>query len=488
MKDVRNASHVGRFTFLSESQKRDIYVAAVEILAKVGMKVQHEEARAMLLGAGCTLNSEGNVLIPRYLVERARQSVPPVIDMYDRNGDLAMELGGYNSYFGTGSDLLFTYDLESGEHRPSVLEDVRRAARVCDALPNIDFVMSSAHPTDCQPHQAYLLSFVAMMENTVKPLVVTAENAGDLGVMIAIARELRGGEHELLRKPYFVVYDEPTSPLVHPHDSVAKLLMCADAAVPTTYSPAPLAGATAPVTVAGHTAQGIAECLFGLVLHQLRRPGAPFLFGMGSAVLDLATAQSSYNDLGYQLGYMCAVEMAKWLDIPNWGNAGTSDSEVLDAQAGMEANQMTLLAMQAGTNLAHDVGYLDFGLTGSLEGIVMVDEFIASNRQLLRGVEVDRDRLAVDVIAQVGPGGQFLGTKHTRQHMREVQWRPTILNRDGRDSWQSQGQPDLAVRARRKALALLGSHQVAPLPANIAARAKELIAAFLALSATQAGE
>ena len=122
---------------------------------------------------------------------------------------------------------------------------------------------------------------------------------------------------------------------------------------------------------------------------------------------------------------MCAVEMAKWLDLPNWGNAGTSDSQVLDAQAGMEANQITLLAMQAGSNLAHDVGYLDFGLTCSLEAIVMVDEFIAANRRLLGGVAGgSRRRWPSDAIAQAGPGGHFMGSKHTRRHMREVQWRP----------------------------------------------------------------
>ena len=280
MKDLRNASQVGRLQFLSEAAKRDIYVAVLDILGKVGMQVDHEEARAMLLDAGCTLTSGERVLMPRHLVEQARLSALSVVDVYDRSGEAAMELGGYNSYFGTGSDLMSTYDLETGEHRPSVLEDVRRAARLCDALPNLDFVMSSAHPTDRDPHQSYLLSFQAMMENSTKPLVMTAENRGDLEVMIAIARELRGGTEQLRGKPYFLVYLEPTSPLIHPQDSIEKLLLCADAGVPAIYSPAPLAGATAPITVAGHTAQGVAESLFGMVLHQLRKPGAPFLFGM----------------------------------------------------------------------------------------------------------------------------------------------------------------------------------------------------------------
>ncbi len=480
MKHLHNASGIGHLSFLSEQAKQDLYDAALEILGAVGMQLNHDGARTMLLDSGAVLTPAGHVLIPRELVERARETAPPVITAYDRGGEPAMELGGYNSYFGTGSDLMSTYDLETGEHRPSVLEDVRRAARLCDALPNIDFVMSSAHPTDQDPHLSYLLSFVAMLQNTTKPLVMTAENERDLAVMIEIARVLRGGLGELRAKPYFLMYNEPTSPLTHPRDSVEKLLLCADAGVPTNYSPAPLAGATAPITVAGHTALGIAECLFGLVVHQLRTPGAPFLFGMGSAVLDIATAQSSYNDLGYQLGYMCAVEMAKWLGLPNWGNAGTSDSQLPDAQMGMEANQMTLLAMLAGSNLAHDVGYLDFGLTCSLEAIVMLDEFIAANRRLVAGVQVDEETLALDAIAQVGPGGQFLGSKHTRRHMREVQWRPTLLNRDSRENWTAAGAPDLAERARRKALALLASHEVPPPPEGVVAASDRLVAAYAA--------
>jgi trimethylamine--corrinoid protein Co-methyltransferase len=478
VKHLQNASRIGRLSFLSEQAKQDIFEAALEILSAVGMRLDHDGARTMLLDAGATLTPQGYVLIPRELVERARETAPPVITVYDRGGEPAMELGGYNSYFGTGSDLMSTFDLETGEHRPSVLEDVRRAARLCDALSQIDFVMSSAHPTDQDPHLSYLLSFVAMLQNTTKPLVMTAENERDLAVMIEIARVLRGGLAELRAKPYFLMYNEPTSPLAHPRDSVEKLLLCADFGVPTNYSPAPLAGATAPITVAGHTAQGIAECLFGLVMHQLRVPGAPFLFGMGSAVLDIATAQSSYNDLGYQLGYMCAVEMAKWLDLPNWGNAGTSDSQLPDAQMGMEANQMTLLAMLAGSNLAHDVGYLDFGLTCSLEAIVMLDEFIAANRRLVAGVQVDEETLALDTIAQVGPGGQFLGSKHTRRHMREVQWRPTLLNRDTRENWAAAGAPDLAEKARRKAVALLAAHEAPPLPDDVAAAADDLVAAY----------
>lgn len=478
MRDLRNASQIGRLSFLSAEAKRDIYLAALEVLATIGQKVYHEEARSLLVAAGCSLTSDERVLMPRYLVEQARRSAPPAVNIYDRRGGLAMELGGFNTYFGTGSDLMHTYDLQTGDRRRSVLADVAQAARLCDALPNMDFVMSSAHPTDVDPHHSYLRSFTTMWENTTKPLVMTAENAADLGVMIELAAALRGGSDELRRRPYFVVYNEPISPLEHPQESVDKLLLCADAGVPSIYSPAPLAGATAPLTVAGHTVQGVAESLFGLVLHQLRRPGAPFLFGIGPAVLDMVTAQSSYNAIEYLMTYLCAIEMAKWLDLPNWGYAGTSDSQVVDAQMGIEIAELTFLAMQAGSNLNHDVGYLDFGLTGSLEAIVIVDEFVDMNRRLLRGISLDRDTMALDAIAEAGPGGHYMTSEHTYRHLRESQWRPTILNRRGRDKWEADGSPDLREKARRKAVDLLANHQVEPLPAALAERADTLLSAF----------
>jgi trimethylamine---corrinoid protein Co-methyltransferase len=466
-------------SFLTESDKAGIYGAATEILSEVGMVVSHTEATALLVQAGCRVVGDGRVLVPAHLLEKARESAPAVVSVFDRDGDPAMELGGHNSYFGTGSDLMSTYDLETGKHRPSTLRDVARAARLVDGLANLDFVMSSAYPNDAIFDHACLLSFATMMRNTVKPIVAVAYSGHDLGVMCAIASALRGGAAGLRRKPYFVVYDEPTSPLQHPPDSVEKLLICADAGVPVCYVPAQMAGATAPITVAGQMALGTAESLFGLVLHQLYRPGAPFIYGHGHPVLDMQTAQSTYNSVEGLACEMGMVEMAKWLHLPNFGNAGTSDAELVDAQAGMDIAMETLLVMQAGSNLNHNAGYLDFGLTCSLEGVVITDETIAMCRRLLGGIQVDRETLAVDVIAAVGPGGHFLGERHTRRHLRSDQWRPTILNRDGREAWILHGGLDVRERARRKAVDLLREHHPAPLAPPVAGSVERLLADFV---------
>jgi trimethylamine--corrinoid protein Co-methyltransferase len=263
-------------------------------------------------------------------------------------------------------------------------------------------------------------------------------------------------------------------------DAVDKLILCADRGIPCVYSTSPLAGGTAPITVAGHVAQGAAESLLGLVIHQLRKPGAPFVFGIGPAVLDMGTMQSAYNAPEYLMGYVCAVELARWLDLPNGGYAGTTDAQVIDAQAGMEAAELTFLSLATGSNLNHDIGYLDYGMSGSLELIVLTDEFLAMNRKLVAGVEVTPETLAVDVVRDVGPGGDFLSHRHTARNVRKAQWRPTIINRQGYVRWQEEGGLDLAEKARRKALKLLETHEPAPLDDAVAARIDALVDGFTA--------
>ncbi|HET6495369.1 MAG TPA: trimethylamine methyltransferase family protein, partial [Thermoleophilia bacterium] len=267
-------TRAGRLSFLSEEDRGRIYEAALYILAEIGMRVNHDEGRELMLAAGCTQDDRGGVHVPRKLVADARATAPARIAMYDRGGELAFTLGGYMAVFGTGSDLMHLFDLESGERRQTSLADVATSARLCDALDHIDFVMSGAYPHEMESHRAYLEEFRAMMVSTTKPLVMTAEGGADLERMQSAACALRGGPENLRAKPYFVVYSQPSSPLEHPVDSIDKLLLCADAGIPAIYSPAPLAGGTAPITVAGHVAQGVAESLFGLVMHQLRMPGS----------------------------------------------------------------------------------------------------------------------------------------------------------------------------------------------------------------------
>jgi trimethylamine--corrinoid protein Co-methyltransferase len=364
------------------------------------------------------------------------------------------------------------------QRHPCLLDDVSRAARVADALPNIDFIMSFAHPSEQAPERAYLLSFYAMIANSTKPIVCTASGREDLNEMWEIARILRNGEAALQSKPYFIHYAEPISPLKHPFDSLDKLLFCADKSIPLVYSPAPISGSTAPITIAGHVAQGLAECFCGLVIHQLKTRGAPFLMGTGPAVLDMATGQCSYNAPEYLLAYLAVIEMSHFYNLPSWGYAGTSDSQIPDGQATFEAGLLTFISAMAGSNLNHDVGYLDFGRTGSLEMIVILDEMIDQIRRLYQGIPVNAEMLAVDVVREVGPVGNFLTHPHSLRHLRATQWRPKLTSRMGYEKWQSSGSTSLLDRAQKRLHQILESHQPTPLAEDLATRIQNRVDSF----------
>jgi trimethylamine---corrinoid protein Co-methyltransferase len=455
-----------RLSFLSPEDKHKIYRAALHVLETIGMEIQHEGALYLLTNAGCTVKSGLMVTIPESLVEKSIHSALDSIPVFNRNGQQVMDLGGNRSYFGTGSDLIYSLNA-SGERRLCVLEDVKNAARVCDALSNIDFIMSFAHPSDVAPERAYLVEFQAMAENSIKPIVCTSASRKDLTQIWKLAKKLRGSEAVLKEKPYFIHYAEPISPLKHPFDSLDKLLFCAEKRIPAIYSPAPIAGSTAPMTIAGHVVQGLSECFCGLVIHQLASPGAPFIMGMGAAVLDMASSQCSYNAPEYYMAYMAMIEMSHHVNLPSWGYAGTSDAQIPDGQATFEAGLLTFMSAMAGANLNHDVGYLDFGRTGSLEMIVIVDEMIDMIRRMKKGIPINDEMMALNVIEEIGPTGEFLSHDHTFRHLRSTQWRPKLTSRSGYEEWEASGKTSLLVRARTKLDTILNTHHPEPVPEKL---------------------
>jgi len=448
---------------LATQDKEKIFDAALQVLENVGMQLHHKEARTLLAGAGCTIEADRCVKIPRDQVKMAIDSAPDTIPIFNRLGERVMALGGRRAYFGTGSDLMYAYDVGQGERHLTQLDDIARAARVCDALANIDFIMSFAHPHEIAPKMAYLESFRCMAANSIKPIVNTADDRHDLKAMWEISCMFREGETGFREKPYTIHYAEPISPLKHPFSSVDRLIFCAEVGMPVIYSPAPIAGSTAPMTIAGHVVQGLAECLFGLVIHQLKAKGAPFLVGIGPAVLDMSTSQCSYNAPEYLMAYLAAVEMGHHLNLPNWGYAGTSDSQLPDGQATFEAGLLSYMSLVAGSNLNHDVGYLDFGLTGSLDMLVIMDEIIDQLRRMQQGIPVNDETLAVQVIQEGAKQGEFLSHPHTLTHLRTTQWRGQLINRIGHDQWEQAGRKDLLTKAHERLNQILDSHQPQPI-------------------------
>lgn len=465
-----------RCRLFTDAQLDEIHLASLEILRHTGVRVYEAEALTLLQDAGCMVEDGTLVKFPASVVEDALLYAPSRIVLCDRTGEPRMYLEGCRTYFGTGSDLPNTLDLETGERRQSLLADVGNAARLVDFLPNLDFAMSMALPHDVPEKTSDRHSFLAMIENTIKPVVFTAWDEAGLADIITMAEVVAGGADRLALNPFLLVYLEPTSPLQHSQTAVRKLLLMADRGLPVVYAPGCLEGASAPVTAAGSLAMSNAEVLSGLVIAQLRRKGTPFVWGSGGGPLDMRTAVFSYGSPEFMLHCMGTTELGHYYyNMPVWGFSGCSDSKLPDIQAGIESALWILWTALSGANLVHDIGYIESGLTCSYEMIVICDEIISFVRRLLGGVNLSQENIALDVIHEVGPGGSYIEALHTLNHFEEV-WYPRLFDRRTYDSWVDKGKPTTVKRANEIAREVISNHTPSPLPATILNTLKDIIA------------
>ena len=468
-----DGNYVARVTpglrVLSDDQKARIHGATLEILRRTGVRVLVPEVRELLSAAGCWLDGE-RVRIPPHLVEWAVRVAPKRVVLCDRDGDAAMFLEGYRSYYGTGSDTPYVIDAYSGQRRQAVLQDVADVARLVDALPHISFLMCMGIASDVPASISDLYHFRAMVANTAKPIVYTAWNLRNLRAIVEMAEAVAGGAGALQRNPFCALYAEPIAPLTHGTESCEKLLYICGKGLPVVYTPGLVTGASSPVTRAGAIAQANAELLSGLTICQLIREGTPVVAaGSGMMTMDMSSLLASYGAPEFMLDWCALSEMGHYYGLPIFGFAGATDAKTFDQQAAAEGALWVLLAAQSGGNLIHDVGYVESGLTASYEMLVSMDEVIGSVERFMGGVEVSEEALALDVIDRVGPGGHFLGEMHTLHHFRE-NWYPSLLDRRNRAGWEAGGRLTLGDRASARVQEILKHHRPLPLDEPVSAR------------------
>ncbi len=465
-----------QFRALSDDQIEQIFLGALELLESPGTRICEAEARQMLEAAGAKI--EGDLArIPSGLVKEMLASVPPRVVLANRDGERKMVLESHRIYYGTGSDCPFIIDADTGERRKFTKKDTEDAARVVDACPNLDFHMSLGLTSDVPIHSYDRHQAAAMLRNTIKPLVLTAMSREGLSDIAEMYYLVRGGRDAFEVNPGFIVYLEPITPLVHGQEAMEKLIFAAERRIPAIYTPCPMAGATAPVTLAGALAVCVAEFLAGMAVSQLKRRGAPLIMGGVISPMDMRTTILTYGSPELHLLSAALTDIAHSLHIPMFSTAGCSDSKTLDEQAAAEAALSIMAAGLSGANLIHDVGYLESALIGSHEMVVLSDEIIGMVKRFLSGVRVDEQTLALDVIKEVGPGGNFLAHEHTARNMRSELWYPKLMDRDRYSAWQSAGSKTMGDRVRERVVEILATHQVPPLPAETDAGIDRILSA-----------
>jgi trimethylamine--corrinoid protein Co-methyltransferase len=470
---------------------RQVHHASLSVLAETGVEIKHAAARDLLAAAGAKVEGT-RVRIGADIIAAAIAAAPTHFQIKPRPAcagkagadgaahagsaagasaalplaPLEMKLG--HTYFGTGPDCLYTRDADTGKRRRARLADVEGMAALCEKLPNIDFVMSMGLPEDVTSDIDDVSQFGAMLAGTRKPIVISSAHDGaPLRTMRAMAALC--GEAES-----FACLTMASPPLSHDHEAIDKAIVCAELGLPLVLAPAPSAGTTGPSSIAGCVVVGNAEVLAGLAVHQLAKPGAPFVYGTGMGAMNMRTAVDAYVVPESFLGLQAARDLAFHYGLPCWSYAACSDSKMLDEQYALEVGITTMLGALSRATLLHDVGYLETGMQSAAAGIVLGDEVAGFARAFLKDVATDEETLAVGEINAVGPGGNHLSRPYTRKHHRGF-WHPSLIDQTVYDRWHAAGATTLRQRLDARTIELRAEARTHVLDDDVRAALAQLI-------------
>ena len=468
------------YSRLSEGQLKALHHATLEILERTGIRILDEEAVKTFKKGDCEIVDGNLVHIPSWRVEWALGITPKQIILYDQTGEPAIRLGGKRTFFGPGSDLLKILDYRTDEHREATIQDVREYILIHDALPNYDFVMSGFIPKDVPIEKVETLQMQAMLEYTNKPIVYVTTGIHNTELDVEMAEIVAGGADELRRRPFAACYINITHPLKHNQDSVQKLIYLSKKRLPFVYRPSIVTrGLTGPVTQAGFLVCNNASTLAGLVLAHLTKEGAPFIrCCCPGGTFDMKTMVGTHTGAEIR-GFN--EELAHYYDMPGFGLGGSTASKVVDQQAAIEATLTLLTGVLAGGGLLHDVGYMASSTLGSFTQTVICNEIISWIKQYIKGLEINEEQLALDVINEVGSKplddpayGKFIDTEHTYNHFREDYY-PELLDQRHYDSWLAAGSKTMKDRVKEKVEKILAEHEPPAMDEKIRQSLKEIV-------------
>jgi trimethylamine--corrinoid protein Co-methyltransferase len=462
---MKRGAPAGALKILTETDLHRIHAAALSLLGETGVLSQSDVILDLFHKNGARVDRSSRVIrVPADMVEAALKSAPKSFILYGRDPEQDLLIESGRVYYGLGgTSEPFFWDSQLGRARHPTKADMVAVTRVGQALPHIDFVMTLCSSGDMPPDQVFIHDYDAIFRNTTKPVVFSVLGRRSTATLIEMAAAACGGEREMRRRPWGMAIASSVSPLVVTPFNEG-IIDAVEWGVPIRYGVGPMMGGTSPATVAGTVAQSLAEVLFGLVMVQLIKSGAPFVLAPNTNVMDMVTGQCTYSSPEQALGKMAVAQLGRFYQLPTWATGGGVESKLPDGEAVAQAMMTMLLTGLAGITLNQNLGTLASGMYGSAEMAVICDELAHMVKRVVAGFAVTDDTLAVDVVQEVGHGRTFMTHEHTLSHFKQELFFPVLFRRQTTDQWLEGGAKPIVDVAHQRVQDILAQAGPMPLP------------------------
>jgi trimethylamine--corrinoid protein Co-methyltransferase len=466
---IRKGLISGRYRPLTEDSIAKIDETVMRVIEEVGFEVNSEAALQLFEEAGAQVDKEERrVRLPEAKVRKLIGMAPPEVRLCGQEEKHDIYLGGSRVYTGTGGTALYIYEPATKQKRSATLEDLKRITRLVNRLDNIHLFMLPTYPNELPIEQVDVNRFFAGLDNTTKHIMGGVYTLDGVRQVIRMAEIAAGSAEELRQRPLIsIVTCSSISPLKLDAQYGDLLIEVAQQGIPVVCPAEPLCGATSPVTLAGNLVIQTADSLMGVMLSQIVSPGTPVIFG--SVATNTYLMDFKYLAGSVEMGLLNAAgaQMAQFYHLPFYATGGMTDSKVLDAQSGYESAMSSLLCALSGANFIHDAaGMMEFALTACYEKFVIDNEILGMVMRAVSGIKVNDSTLAFDLIKEVGPGGNFVAARHTRNFMRREHYRPTLSDQNDREEWESKGGRAIWQKATKRVRRLIAEPKY-HLPAEV---------------------
>lgn len=454
-----------RLKVLSDEKVERIHEATLDILGRTGVRFDSEKAIQSLLRTGAARHPsrKGVLTFPRSVVEESIKKIPRYGTYYARDPEKDLVFDGETTYSHTEGGNPNMLDMDTGQMRMATVKDVQEGTRLADALENCHMVTTLVVATDVPGPLVVLKTMEAIMRNTSKAFSGYALKEEEVDILFDMAACVSGGAEALRKRPLFTVYGSPSSPLTYDAHVCDVITRAANLGIPVDLVPCPISGGTAPITLAGGLAQQNAELLAGVMLIQTENSNLPCQYSGRLTFLDPRSGRNIWGVPEMALTSAATVQMAHRYNMTADIYGVTTDDNAWSMQLGLERMMIALVPALAGADALSGIGGT-WNNAGSFEMLIIDHEIYSQLFRLIQGIDVDDDRLALDVIDKVGPMGNYLSQAHTLRYIRAGELRLSpLFDKRPYERAMREGLRPLHEKARETAKKILKEHQVMPL-------------------------